>query len=272
MKAELQQSFSRAWENSRPPFPILGTLAVLLFQALETCAAPTHTATVLLKVDYEDGQISRPALGVTAVPPKAADALQATKDFSRSGVFSIRSKVAASDDYISAGKHRAESDAMRAKGARYQSGDRRRYQFSVMLDKSWQVSKAPTVDIIWQFKRTDGGPDMFVGVKRDSIVLRHMNEQDLLVKKYKPGEWMDFRFDVTWSTGTNGLLEAWVKTGRQSEFAKVLTYAGPNIDADRTRQVGYVKWGLYRPGALETTDVTNARVVYHDDILIATLP
>ena len=250
---------------------MLGTFAVLLFQSLETAAAPTNSATVLLKVDYEDGQITKPAQGVTAVLPKAVDALQATKDVARSGVYSIRSKVAVSDDYISAGKHRAESDAMRAMAARYQSGDRRRYQFSVMLDKSWQVSKSPTVDIIWQFKRTDGRPDMFVGVKRDAIVLRHMNEQDVLVKKYKPGEWMDFRFDIAWSTGTNGLIEAWVKTGRQTEFAKVVTHAGPNIDEDRTAQVGYVKWGLYRPGAPEATDVTNARIVYHDDISISAL-
>ncbi len=238
----------------------------------ETIASPTNTGIVLLKVDYDDGQITRPAQGVTAVSPKAADALQATKECARSGTYAIRSKVAVSDDYISAGKHRAESDAMKSKAARYQAGDRRRYQFSVMLDKSWQVSKAPTVDIIWQFKRTDGGPDMFVGVKRDAVVLRHMNEQDVLVKKYKAGEWMDFRFDITWSTGTNGLIEAWVKTGRQLEFAKMLKHAGPNIDEDRTHQVGYVKWGLYRPGAPETTDVTNARIVYHDDILITTLP
>jgi hypothetical protein len=39
MKAELQQTFSKAWASSRRLFPILGILALLLFQSLETLAA-----------------------------------------------------------------------------------------------------------------------------------------------------------------------------------------------------------------------------------------
>jgi hypothetical protein len=161
---------------------------------------------------------------------------------------------------------------MKNLSARYNSGDRRRYQFSVMLDKDWQVSKTTAVDIIWQFKRTAGGPDMFVGVKRGSIVLRHMKDQDVLVKSYKPGEWMDFRFDISWSAGADGLIECWVRIGKDREVTKVLTYTGPNIDGTRTKQFGYVKWGLYRPDAEQAVDVTKARIVYHDDIVIADLP
>ena len=232
----------------------------------------TGVAAELLKVDYEGGQISSEAIGVSAVLPKATDAIRTTKEFSRSGVYSLRTKVDRTDQYISAGKHRAESDAMKSLSARYNSGDRRRYQFSVMLDEAWQVSKTTAVDIIWQFKRTAGGPDMFVGVKRGSVVLRHMKDQDVLVKSYKPGEWMDFRFDISWSAGGDGLVECWVRTEKDSTFSKVLTYSGPNIDATRTGQFGYVKWGLYRPDAEEAVDITKARIVYHDEIVIADLP
>jgi hypothetical protein len=115
-------------------------------------------AAELLKVDYEDGRISLPEIGVSVVLPKASDAIRTTKECSRSGAYSVRTKVDRTDQYISAGKHRAESDAMKSRSARYNSGDRRRYQFSVMLDRDWQVSKTTAVDIIWQFKRTDGGP------------------------------------------------------------------------------------------------------------------
>jgi hypothetical protein len=246
--------------------PMLSPLvAFWLFQSAGVAAD-------FLKVDYEDGRINLPEIGVSAVLPNATDAIRATKAFSRSGAYSVRTKVDCTDQYISAGKHRAESDAMKSRSARYNPGDRRRYQFSVMLDKDWQMSKTTAVDIIWQFKRTDGGPDMFVGVKRGSIVLRHMKNQDVLVKSGKPGMWMDFRFDISWSTGKDGLVECWVRTGKDGQFSKVLTYSGPNIDGTRTKQFGYVKWGLYRPDAELAVDVTKARIVYHDDILIADLP
>ena len=227
----------------------------------------------ILKVDYENGKINMPEINVEAVLPKAADAFLVTKDVFRSGSCSLRTKVDFTDQYITAGAHRAESDAMKLLPARYNPGDRRRYQFSVMLDKDWQVSKQGAIDIIWQFKRTSGGPDMFVAVKRGSIVLRHMDYQDVLVKSIKPGEWMDFRFDITWSTGTNGLVECWVKTGSTAKSSKVLTYSGPNIDSKRIEKgtFGYVKWGLYRPDAKNATDVTTARIVYHDDILISAI-
>ena len=204
----------------------------------------TGVAAELLKVDYEDGRINLPEIGVSAVLPQATDAIQTTKEFSRSGVYSVRTKVDRTDQYISAGKHRAESDAMKSPSARYNPGDRRRYQLSVMLDKDWQVGQTAAVDIIWQFKRTAGGPDMFVAVKRGSIVLRHMEDQDILVKSYKPGEWMDFRFDISWSAGADGVVECWVRTEKDTEFSKVLTHAGPNMDGKRTKEFGYVKWGL----------------------------
>jgi hypothetical protein len=139
-------------------------VAVWLFQSAGIAAE-------LLNVDYEDGRITLPEIGVSAILPQATDAIRATKDFSRSGVYSVRTKVDHTEQYISAGKHRAESDASKSGLARYNSGDRRRYQFSVMLDRDWQVSKTTAVDILWQFKRTAGGPDLFVAVKRGSIVL-----------------------------------------------------------------------------------------------------
>lgn len=248
---------------------------MLLMLSLMVPSAFVQSAGVaadILRVDYEDGRISLPEIGVSAVLPKATDAIQTTKDISRSGACSVRTKVDRTDQYISAGKHRAESDAMKNKLARYSLGDKRRYQFSVMLDKDWQMGKSTAVDIIWQFKRTDGGPDMFVGIKRGSIVLRHMKEQDVLVKSCKPGEWMDFRFDISWSTGSDGLVECWIKTAKDRTFSKVLTYAGPNIDGARTKDFGYVKWGLYRPDAEQAVDVTKARIVYHDNILISESP
>jgi hypothetical protein len=113
---------------------------------------------------------------------------------------------------------------------------------------------------------------MFVGVKRGSIVLRRMKDQDVLIKSYKPGEWMDFRLDISWSAGADGVVECWVRTGKDTEFSKVLTFSGPNMDGTRTKEFGYVKWGLYRPDAEQAVDITKARIVYHDDIAITDLP
>jgi hypothetical protein len=98
-----------------------------------------------------------------------------------------------------------------------------------------------------------------------------MKDQDVLVKLYKPGEWMDFRFDISWSAGGDGLVECWVRTEKDKAFSQVVNYSGPNMDATRTNQIGYVKWGLYRPDSEVAVDVTTARIVYHDAISIADL-
>ncbi len=152
---------------------------------------------LILRVDYESGDLTTNKEVVADLPP-ARDAISIWDYEARSGKFCVRTKVANSADYISHGKHRAETTVMKWMPVRYNEGDVFRYRFSLRLSDDWQIEgKLPdgrdSVDIIWQFKRFEGGPDVFIGVKREEIVMRTASgTQCTLFGKYTPGKWIDF--------------------------------------------------------------------------------
>jgi len=221
----------------------------------------------VLLVDYESG-ISTPAgQGVVAEGPTAKDAFSLSEQQARSGRFCLRTKVARSDGYISYGKHRAETTTMRCQATRYNEGDVFRYRFSFMAQDDWQFDSRDSVDIIWQFKRFDGGPDMFIGAKGKDIVLRcGHGGQWTLVQNFMPGEWMDMCVIARWSVGTAGWVESYCKRASDEQFKKVASFQGPNMRDGRTNST-YLTWGIYKPD-IGTSTATNPRVIYHDDILV----
>ena len=205
--------------------------------------------------------------------PKAKDAVGRSGVVSRSGKYSIRHKIANSKEYISHNAHRAESTTMHHSASRYNEGDHFRYQFSIYLPADWEVDSRDSIDIFWQFKRFDGGPDIFIAVKGTDIVLRsnglNNRRQDALVKDYKAGRWYDFRFDILWSAGSEGQLRAFMKSGDEKEYVEVASFKGATAQRD-TNNSTYLKWGVYKPDFDKST-VKNPRVIHHDQISVIKL-
>mgnify|MGYP001185015412 CR=1 FL=1 len=226
----------------------------------------------ILRVDYESGDLTTAGKEVVADLPAAADAISISDLAARGGKFCVRTKVAHSDDYISYGKHRAETTVMKFMPVRYNEGDVFRYRFSFRLAEDWQTEAnlpddRDSTDIIWQFKRFEGGPDMFIGVKREEVVLRVLSgQQYTLFGKYTPGEWMDVCVISRWSSGPDGFTEVFAKKADEKEYRKAASLHGPNMRNSKPDSA-YLTWGIYKPGMANST-ATNPRVVYHDDILV----
>ena len=218
----------------------------------------------VFSVDYENGAVDSDVPGLAAVKPRAQDAIGVSGLYAKNGQGSLRSKIMFSDDYVSDGAHRAESNTIKIKSSRYGEGDHFRYHFSVLLAPDWVADTRDSIDIIFQFKRFTGHPDMFVAVKGRDIVLRCLDQQRDLIKNYVPGQWMDFDLDVRWSSGRDGSVEA---SARGSGSGRTAALRGPNMPPEAAPRDAYLKWGLYKRDFAKST-VKNERVVYHDSIVV----
>lgn len=236
--------------------------------------------TRILHVDYETGTLDSGVTNILVVPPQNPDAITISQS-ARFGHFAVKTTVGFSEDYVTAGKPRAETATMKIPESFYSAGEKWEYCFSLMLDHGWLIDPSGAAEIIWQFKRFDSGslhinPDMFVAVKRGFIVLRSPGRQTSLVDlaKVVPGQWMDFRINVLWSHEPNGLTEVWFRPAAGADFAKVAVITGPNMGDDRPKSA-YIKWGIYRPECLPSggqpcsTADFSPRIVYHDEISAA---
>jgi hypothetical protein len=232
----------------------------------ENTAFRENRSNLVLRVDYEGSTVDAVGQGVVADGPSAQDAFLISEKMPRSGRFCLRTKVANTHAYISYGAHRAETDTMRVMAIRYNEGDVFRYQFSFRLQEDWQFDTRDSIDIIWQFKRFDGAPDMFVAVKGQDIILRGgSNGQWMLAENCKSGEWMDICLICRWSTGPNGFVEAFAKRSKQTHFRKAASFHGTNMRDAGTNST-YLKWGIYKPSMAATT-TRKPHVIYHDDII-----
>jgi hypothetical protein len=233
----------------------------------ENAAFRENRSRLVLRVDYEGGTLASAGRGVVADGPSAKDSFSVSDQNPRSGKFCLRTKVANSDDYVSYGAHRAETWTSRLAACQHNEGDVFRYQLSFRLQEDWQFDTRDSVDIIWQFKRFDGGPDMFVGVKGRAIVLRCGSEgQWTLVENCQAGNWMDLCLIVRWSTGPDGGVEAFSKCAAQAHFKKEASFYGPNM-RDARPDSTYLKWGIYKPD-MKASTANKPRVIYHDDIIV----
>lgn len=222
---------------------------------------------LVLRVDYEGGTLASAGRGVVADGPSAKDAFSVSDQRPRNGTFCLRTKVANSDDYVSYGAHRAETWTSKLAAYCHNEGDVFRYRFSFRFQEDWQFDTRDSVDIIWQFKRFDGGPDMFVGVKGQDIVLRCRSEgQWTLAENCQAGDWMDLCLIVRWSTGPDGFVEAFSKRAAGAQFKKVVSFHGPNM-RDARPDSTCLQWGIYKPDMKDST-AKKPRVIYHDDIIV----
>ncbi len=206
----------------------------------------------------------------------------------RIGDRGIRSELRYGDEEAYGGP-RAETAVVGASTSRYAAGGDFFYGFSVYVPAGW-VDDGGVEDIMFQWHNIpDSGeppksPNMFLGIKRDELILRitsdateistadsPLKEQALLVDglDYTTGTWHDFVFHVVWSyQGFDGLIEAWHKQADETGYRKVLEKVGPNMHNDDL--AGYVKWGIYKPAWRNGPTAPSVRVVGHDEIRVGT--
>lgn len=217
-------------------------------------------------LDYEGSQASADIQQRTTTRPNAS-ALQLDCTVARSGHCSLRATVSARSDSISAGAYRAESDTMNLRATHYSPGETLCYRFSFLLPQDWAIGPTSAIDILWQFKRFNSRPDMFVAAKGDALVLRvGANAQVLMMKPLPLAHWLDISMEVHWAADESGWVRGEITeaaTGESWQFA----YSGPTTWNDRA-QAAYLKWGLYKPGKTDGSFNFPTRKVWHDEIRV----
>ncbi|QJB32169.1 heparin lyase I family protein [Chitinophaga oryzae] len=232
------------------------------------------TGDTLLNVSYESGTLNSGIAGLGTTAASAPDAAYMITPGS-TGNYGIAHKVTLDDTaYSSAGQPRSESDALNITSARYQPGDARRYEFSVLL-KDWTTWTSPMpadAEILFQAKPTSSGPSFFIAAKRNAIVFRHgASAQDNLVADYTGyiNQWIDFRVDVLWSNSGTGTYSVYTRLPGGSYTLKA-QYSNEST-YNSTSAYGYIKWGLYRADQSTANGSVATRIAYHDNIRIIAL-
>ncbi|WP_201217712.1 heparin lyase I family protein [Halochromatium roseum] len=225
-------------------------------------------------MSYEDGKENLPGLGVMAKSPSAADAISINCDDGRRGECSLISLVASGQEYRSFGASRAESNAMDNYRARYHQGARFFYRLSFKLPdesllRKQNASDYKAIEIIWQAKRFNGPPDIFLGIKASALVLRVTDrlQRTLIPSPVPVDQWIDVEIAAAWSTGEDGELYAQASLVGGASWPLVEVH-GPNM-RDAEPLSGYLKWGLYRP---DVSGAFPAGSIKHDRIEIYLLP
>lgn len=247
----------------------------------------TANDAVLVDVTYETNTTDSGISGLTSTKAAANDAAYLVSP-GRSGSYAIAHKVdRTNSDYFSAGAYRSESDTVnladKASG-RFAVGDERRYEFSVLL-KDWQEWKAGETaygDNIFQLKVSDDvGEPARILAKRNSIVVRRAASQaeaaagntapqDVLVADFLPyvNQWIDFRIDVLFADTETGCMAMYVRLPGESDYTLALRKDNYRTYPGTSKNVGYVKWGVYREAKDTSNDAPVTRIAYHDDIRI----
>jgi len=230
-------------------------------------AASGASPYTVMQLDFENGLAHVNKQGIAVTLPKASNAIVVDCVNARTGRCSMRTEIDNTPEYISHAAHRAESDSHLIKETLYSEFDQMRYGFSLYVANSWETDSRESIDIIWQFKRTGTQPDIFLAIKGEDIVLRAVGgKQEIIVKNYPRGKWIDFRLGILWSPGEAGTINAEVRLPPREEFVLATNMKGQNMVDSRAKS-GYIKWGLYKPD-YKNSKVHHPRVVFHDDIYI----
>lgn len=231
----------------------------------------------LLGIDYRDGSLDSGIPGLTTTHATAQDASSVVKS---GDDYAITHRVTLGDTgYESDGAPRSESATNNVPQGVFQVGDVRRYEFSVLLKdwKTYEPGDSESGDIIFQGKHAGGNrPSFYLMTKRNSIAFRSptLELQADVVDDFRPyvNQWMTFRVDVRWTDDKTGYYRISSRMPGESDFALRKTYENvQTFHPKNPTNLGYIKWGLYRPGqSIENGDVPT-RVVQHDNISIRDL-
>jgi len=237
----------------------------------------------LLVMDFEDGTAESNIYKVNVTHPTATDAITISDSVSRSGTKSLRTLIRYTDDYITFDRHRAESASLTEgpglDNLRFGAGQTWTYEFSLLLDDSWQVDTKRSDDIVWQFKSWEfGWPSMIVVIEGAEINLRIAHPDRLvggstpddrvnLFRFYRVGEWMDFRFEIKFSDTDDGYVNSSVRYASTDNYTELPKHTGRNLLQDGPCCT-YLKWGIYKPVAGNTFYPDATRITFHDDIRV----
>lgn len=237
----------------------------------------------LLEINYENGQLNSGIVNLNITDATATDASYLVSPGHNSSKYAIAHKVTLENEgYFSDNHWRSESATANVNEGRHVPGDERRYEFSLLL-KDWKPYVAgqdgDAGDIIFQGKLGGGGnPAWYFMTKRNTIAFRMPNDnlQITVLQDYRPNinQWIDFRIDMLWANTPTGYYKVYMKLAGQSEYALIWqinnfqTFKPDNPDA----KLGYLKWGLYRPGSTLANNEVPTRIIWHDDIKIYKLP
>ena len=133
---------------------------------------------------------------------------------------------------------------------------------SLMLDPSWESDRRESPDIVMQFKRTQGQPDVFVAIKgKDMVVRIGDREQMTIISDVEPGDWVDLFLKVKWSKKNGGRIEIAYRYSSKSEtYRRSVNYTGPTIPSREGKT--YLKFGIYKPGRFANPPFPQEHILY----------
>lgn len=139
--------------------------------------------------------------------------------------------------------------------------------------------KAPSEDVVWQFKHHGGGHDLHIALQGTKLELGWGGNvhKVTVVDDVMPyvNQWMDFRFDVLWKSDDTGTFTFDMKLPGESEYGHtvsktgVQTYVTSSPDGTPWTGNGSIQYGVYRNGASSAAGDTKTLVVLHDDVTVS---
>ncbi|MBI9021032.1 MAG: polysaccharide lyase [Verrucomicrobia bacterium] len=233
-------------------------------------AAPL-SARVIFEAGYENGLENNGNAGIKVVEPED-DRIEASTNVSRVGSGSVRTELRYGD--MTPVSVRSESSVRDAGGAPIiQRGVVRFYAFSVYLAPGYQQDS--NGDILFQIKQGSSGPSFHFMADEGKFKFHYTNNDQpkgvtspyFEESGYRAGIWYDFVLEFLPQYTSDGYFKFFYKKASESEYTELIHYTGSTLIHDRD---GYIKWGIYKSTwARKPTDST-LRVVYHDNIKVAT--
>lgn len=249
----------------------LSFVCSLVTLTLSLAVAPLRAQTES-RTGYETG-LQNDNNGLIGVVEPRPESVTASRDYSRSGVWSLRSELnygETTDVGIRAECN--QHSVYTSPGVLapiVQRNVRRFYGFSVLLDPTpGNYDYDATSEVIMQQKHgggealfqllTDGGQFKCWNENHDSIRRR------TTIGNYEKGIWYDFVFEHLPSYLGNGVMRLYWKKASVANYTLAMEWLGPTLAEDAD---GYFKWGMYKAN-WATATASKRRVVYHDNVKV----
>ena len=223
-------------------------MRLLALPVLVVAVAPSASANVLWRGDYETGDLSQWA-GVEGLTSR----LTIVQSPVRQGKYALRTELHQGDFANSGTRNEVENSS-----AQYNEveGNDKWYAWSTMFASDFPAPNTWQVFTQWHHSGLTGSPPLEFDVLGETIQLAHNGGTILWRTPLVRGVWHDFVVHVFWSS-TNGYVDLYY------DGTKVLAHqATPTLNSG---QYTYLKQGLYRDAS-----IADVGVVYHDGMVMGT--
>jgi len=208
--------------------------------------------------DFEGGDLSQwDGASKVNTPNSSIDVVEAPV---RRGRYAIKVTLAPND---ASPKDRAEL-VLHAPPGGSGPGDERYYGFSALIPVDFRTGDE-NFFILAQWHGNDSDlPPLTVHYREGEVLLKGNRQRGLIWRGgVEKGRWFDLVFHVKWSSGEDGLLEAW-KDGEKIVALRGRTCNGEEAENFKGSDI-FVKFGGYRG-----RDVDTVQTVYLDEYRIGT--